>query len=254
MYCCRANVPYCCKCYEENSPSTWHCQHISCWRQAFLMRQIIGVMRSKARLGLCTDLPADHEIRSEAVFSTINSVPYFVLWSFISPNLDWPLLFPFAKQRQSAKGYFAVFIKQYAAVLTRFKCFSWHSCSHPFYHLPKQTYHPTSLSFSLNYLGDLIPWMFWRMGHDIANSPYWSLHCRRASLKPVHRAMSDCPCAQSRNCCSSRWHGLYGCCCCCCTGWNSAGAGAASCWELPPPPVMADPITWPWYIETPMDG
>lgn len=43
---------------------------------------------------------------------------------------------------------------------------------------------------------------------NTSNSPYCSLHCRRASLKPAHSARSACPCAQSRNCCSSRWHGL----------------------------------------------
>ena len=54
----------------------------------------------------------------KAVFSAIDSVPYFELRPFTSPNLDQTplflslLFFPvaFAQQRKSVTGYFVVFV------------------------------------------------------------------------------------------------------------------------------------------------
>ena len=66
-------------------------------------------MRSKVRLGCVLTIPVGYEIKNEAVFSTINLVPYFELWSFVSPDLDYPLTFAFTKHRKSVKGFPVLF-------------------------------------------------------------------------------------------------------------------------------------------------
>ena len=58
---------------------------------------------------LLRQIMTGQETESEAVFFTIESIPYFKLSSFVSPNFDKPLLFPFDRGRTFVKGHFVVF-------------------------------------------------------------------------------------------------------------------------------------------------
>ena len=49
-----------------------------------------------------------------SIFSASDSVPYFQLWSFVSPNFDLLLLFPFTQQKEWEKFVF-------------FRCYEWNS-------------------------------------------------------------------------------------------------------------------------------
>ena len=54
-----------------------------------------------ARMSCALTTPAGHETESEAVFSAIDSVPYFQLRSFVSPNLEQSLICSFTQRNKS---------------------------------------------------------------------------------------------------------------------------------------------------------
>ena len=41
----------------------------------------------EATLSCALTIPVDHEVKSKTVFSTIDFVPYFDMWSFVSATL-----------------------------------------------------------------------------------------------------------------------------------------------------------------------
>ena len=59
-----------------------------CKNEPFLMRQVIAGTEIQSEAGLYTDHSGESEDRKQGCLSAIDSVPYFELWYFISPNLD----------------------------------------------------------------------------------------------------------------------------------------------------------------------
>ena len=61
------------------------------------------VIKLKERLGCASAIASVNEIESEAVFSIIDSVPYFELGFFVSQSLHYPLSFPFRQAMKSCE-------------------------------------------------------------------------------------------------------------------------------------------------------
>ena len=53
----------------------------ACFRQSVRGCKGAFLMRSTARFGCVLNIPMGHKIKNEAVFSAVDSIPYFELWS-----------------------------------------------------------------------------------------------------------------------------------------------------------------------------
>ena len=86
----------------------WRTELLTVLLSAMSLHASVNTHRANGPI-LLRQIMTGQETESEAVFFTIESIPYFKLSSFVSPNFDKPLLFPFDRGRTFVKGHFVVF-------------------------------------------------------------------------------------------------------------------------------------------------